>query len=424
MNFPGVYAVHLAGLLLLGPGDAAYRAFDLGLLTLAAAGLLLALRPFGVWAGGAGATLFWLYHLAGGAWRTGQRDLILCVPLAWMVAGLVTFVRSGGRRALAGAGLALGVAVWIKPQAILWLPLLAGFAWSARPRRPAVKALALGMLAPALPISLWLAWTGAWPAFIDMVTGYLVPLYSRVGRVSPLEAVGGQYLGAPLLVALTVWAGLGVLALRRPPVVLLAGVAYGVLHYGIQGKGWEYHLYPLALFLVALGAAGVGGAVRDRRLLVGVALLATLGVTTWILGVKGQGGLDPPWIAEKMRRVGALTAALAPDVAAGGTVQVLDTAEGGVHALYRLSAREPTRFLYDFPFYHDVAQPYVRRLRAELVDGLRTRPPAAVVVLERGWPAGGYERLGGFPDLRDWLAGHYALAVEGDGYRVYRRRPG
>jgi hypothetical protein len=27
------------------------------------------------------------------------------------------------------------------------------------------------------------------------------------------------------------------------------GVAYGAVHYVAQGKGWEYHLYPLAAFV-------------------------------------------------------------------------------------------------------------------------------------------------------------------------------
>ena len=39
----------------------------------------------------------------------------------------------------------------------------------------------------------------------------------------------------------------------------------------------------------------------------------------------------------------------------GATVQVLDTTEGGIHALLRLRAcAQPTRFIYDFHFFHDV----------------------------------------------------------------------
>ncbi|MBI2320909.1 MAG: hypothetical protein HYU88_02125, partial [Chloroflexi bacterium] len=34
----------------------------------------------------------------------------------------------------------------------------------------------------------------------------------------------------------------------------LVGAVYGFLHYAVQGKGWEYHLYPLAVFLCALAS--------------------------------------------------------------------------------------------------------------------------------------------------------------------------
>jgi hypothetical protein len=114
--------------------------------------------------------------------------------------------------------------------------------------------------------------------------------------------------------------------------------------------------------------------------------------------------------------------ALRPLLAGGGTVQVFDTTDGGVHALYLLRARQPTRFLYDFHFYHDVDHPYIVRLRAELLDGLRGRPPAAVVLFEHGWPQGDYGRLAAFPALAGWLAAGYRLAHEGDGFRLYAAR--
>jgi hypothetical protein len=120
-----------------------------------------------------------------------------------------------------------------------------------------------------------------------------------------------------------------------------------------------------------------------------------------------------------MARVGRVAEGLRPLVGAGDTVQVLDTTDGGIHALLRLKVRQPSRFLYDFHFHHDVGHPYVGRLRAELMGALRARPPAAVVVFAQGWPAGGYERLAGFPELQDWLSAGYRLSEEGDGYRLY-----
>jgi hypothetical protein len=64
----------------------------------------------------------------------------------------------------------------------------------------------------------------------------------------------------------------------------------------------------------------------------------------------------------------------------------------------------------------------VQRLRAELMRALRGGRPVAVVVFVPGWPAGGYERLAGFPELEGWLRDGYEVTEEGDGYRLYVER--
>jgi hypothetical protein len=274
----------------------------------------------------------------------------------------------------------------------------------------------------------WLAAAGALPAFVDIVGGYLVPLYSRLGREPLLAAIASHYYGISTLAALGTWAFVGAVALGRAGrgdsrlVVLGAGVVYGVLHFALQGKGWEYHLYPLALFATALGGAGLDAARHAGRRGLVAALLAALWVATGTLAAKGVPALHAAWTEEKHARALAVARALDPLVAGGGLVQVLDTTEGGVDALYRLHARQPTRFLYDFHFYHDVKTPYVRALREELLAGLRERPPAAVVLFERSWPRGDYGRLQEFPELAGWLDAGYRMTTEGDGYRIYAAR--
>jgi len=430
MNFPGVYLVHILGLVLLGPGEGGFRLFDLSLLAATVAGLGVALGTFGRWASVSGGALFWLYHVAGGAWRAGQRDLILCVPLVWMTVAVLAHLGRGGLLPLGLAALSLGAAVWVKPHALLLLPVLGALAWrrGSGGRAPAVLAMALGLAVPALAMLVWMAATGGLSSFLDILGGYLIPLYARLGRVSLVRAVLDQDLGWAVLAGLGLWAGGGLVALWRTGradgrvVVLVAGVAYGALHFALQGKGWEYHLYPFALFAVALGAAGFGVARASSRRLASATLVVAMLAAVGALGAKGLRNLDPHWIADKRARAHAVAAALEPVVAAGGTVQVFDTTDGGVHALYLLRARQPTRFLYDFHFYHDVNHPYVQRLRAELLAGLRARPPAAVVLFERGWPGGDYARLADFPALAAWLEAGYQPTREGDGYRIYATR--
>jgi hypothetical protein len=109
-------------------------------------------------------------------------------------------------------------------------------------------------------------------------------------------------------------------------------------------------------------------------------------------------------------------------VGPGATVQVMDTTAGGIHALFRLGLRQPTRFIYDFHFFHHVDDARIEALRAEFLTGLTTGRPAAVVVLEEGWPDPSYRRLDAFPALRRLLIESYTVAVEGPGYRIYAQR--
>ena len=103
--------------------------------------------------------------------------------------------QGGALRPLVWAGLALGAGMTVKPQAgLYWLGCAAAAAWGAwRERRSVVAGagavLGAGLLVPALVFG-WLGWRGGLGAFIAILTGYLLPLYSHVGRVSALQALG------------------------------------------------------------------------------------------------------------------------------------------------------------------------------------------------------------------------------------------
>jgi hypothetical protein len=102
----------------------------------------------------------------------------------------------------------------------------------------------------------------------------------------------------------------------------------------------------------------------------------------------------------------------------------MDTTAGGIHALFRLGLRQPTRFIYDFHFFHDVGDRRIEALRAEFLGALEAGRPAAVLVLEESWPVPGYGRLDGFPALRRTLEESYRVAADGAGYRIYAKRSG
>ena len=436
MNFPGVYLFHLAVVRGLGTGDLAWRVVDLGVTAAASVLVALLAAPWGR-AGAMGGGLFFAgYHLASGAWNAGQRDFLLCPLLLAGALGVVRWAeatrRDGGAAAwaLCAGGLALGAGMTIKPHAVVFVAALVLFvARRARGMRvgvlPPVAALLGGaMLAPAAVVA-WLASLGALGAWRDLVFGYLVPLYSRVSR--PADWLYFRWHVWIAIIA-TLVLSIGMLAWRRGltprHAVVMLGLFYGLVHFVAQRKGWEYHLYPLAAFAAVLLFAELARARAAGWRVAFGALAAGLVAVVSLLGVKGVEAADSGWIALKERRVGALAADLTARTRPGDVVQVLDTTDGGVHALLRARLTQPTRFLYDFHFFHHPGSAMIQRLRGELMRDLRVRPPALVVLWEPGWPAGGYERIEAFPALAAWLADHYTLAHQGDGYRIHAKRHG
>jgi hypothetical protein len=438
MNLPGAYLLHLAVLRFGGTGDVAWRLFDLGWLAATCAVLAAYCRRIGPgWAPAGAALLFALYHLSGGAWHAGQRDFLLCIFLLLGAWGVARGTEQGASGALIWGGLALGAAMTIKPHAALYWLFCAAIAardrsWAVSPWRAGGLVITAGLVVPGAVFG-WLASRGGLGPFMDIFGGYIVPLYSHVGRVSSWQAIGWHAYGRLLLALLGLLVVLALLApASREPArkgLALVGVVYGLIHFAVQGKGWEYQLYPLIVFCCALapaaivswrrcglpGALDLFGARRPVALVVWALLVV-------VLGVKGVEASDADGIAEKARRVAAITRDLEPLAPPGATVQVMDTTSGGIHALLRLGLQQPTRFIYDFHFFHDVGDARIEALRAEFLSGLEAGRPAAVVILEEGWPVPGYRRLETFPRLLEYLARAYEPPRERPGYRIYAKR--
>ena len=426
MNFPGVYLLHLTAFELFGAGDAGWRVFDLAWLTGTSVAVAALAAPWGRLAAAGAGLFFAAYHLAAGAWEAGQRDFLLCVFLLLAALAVARWAEHPGERAsLAWSGLTLGAGITVKPHAGLFavalLVLVAIVArGSGRPPVASVTMFAAPVLAPSLAVVAWLAVVGALPAWYEIVVGYLVPLYSRLGQPDRWT-FHRWHVWIPILAGVTLSIGSALVSRRFSArhAVVTVGLGYGVAHYFGQGKGWEYHLYPLAAFAAVALFAETPRWLEATRL-VALPLLGCIVAAGTMLGLKGVEAADAPWIAAKERRVSAVVADLAGRITPEDFVQVLDTTEAGIHALLRLHAVQPTRFIYDFHFYHDVHTRTIERLREEFLASFDARPPKFVVLFERGWPAGGYERVDAFPGLRLRLSA-YRVDRRRDGYIVYAR---
>jgi len=426
MNFPGVYLVHLLVVRLLGVGDLAWRLFDLTWLALTAALLACFAWPWGRSVAIAAGALFVLHHLAGGAWQAGQRDFLLCPFLVAGALGVAQWLESRRPGSLAWGGLALGASVTIKPHALALVGALlvtvALAAWRQHAGVTAPVIFAASASAAPLAVVLWLAMAGALPAWRAIVLDYLIPLYSRLGRDSAWNVYRPEvWIPIASGALLSTTAALAGRRFGARHLVVTLGVLYGLAHFVGQRKGWEYHLYPLAVFAVLLGVAGLPSRRGPGAPLATAPVLVVLALSVVMLAGKAMAVSPAGWERAKADAARGLAAELGPMLGPGDTVQVLDTTEGGIHALLRLGVRQPTRFIYDFHFFHDTDRPVIQALRRELIRELDAHPPALIVVFERGWPHGGYERLDAFPELAARLA-RYDLVLAGPGYRIHAQR--
>ncbi|MBI2217051.1 MAG: hypothetical protein HYU51_07110 [Candidatus Rokubacteria bacterium] len=432
MNQPGVYLVHLAVMRLVGDGDLAWRLVDLAWLALTAVAIVAFARPWGAVASWGAALAFAAYHLASGAWHAGQRDFMLSPFLVAGALGVARWLEAARMRPaalvqLALGGLALGVAVTMKPHTVVLgaaLALVAALSRHRAPERAAGVAVYAGAaaVAPAAVLA-WLASSGALGAWWAIVRDYLLPLYSQLTRPDDWDVYRWGHW-APLALAVVVSLASAAVSRRWSPrhTVAVAGLGYGLVHFFGQRKGWEYHLYPLAVFATLLAFSEIDRVLRTRAWAVAGPLVASLIAIVVLLGVKGVETVDAHWVWDKERVVRLLTEDLRPHLGAGDTVQVLDTTEGGIHALLRLRRAPPTRFIYDFHFHHHVDTPTIQRLRAEFVRDLAAHPPGAVVVFARGWPAGGYDRIDRFPELAALLSASYDMVQERPAYTILAKR--
>lgn len=434
MNFPGVYLLHGALLWLAGPGDVAWRVFDLAFLAAGCLAIAVFAASWGRMAAVGGALFFALYHLAAGPWQAGQRDFLLCPFLLLGALGVARWIeRRTSPAPLLWGSLALGAGLTIKPHAavlgLAFAILVAATAWRAAGGSAAGQAVAiylLGVAAPMIVAVSWVAAVGALPAWRALVTEYLLPLYSRLHQADAGLDRWEVWLPVGAGIGLSVATALGTRRFGVRHRIALLGLAFGLFHFAVQGKGWEYHVYPTAAFAAMLLFSELEPLARARAW-PAIPLAASLILAAVLLGSKGAdsaAAAEGGWVSAKARRVSAVVEALRPYLQPGDRVQVLDTTDGGIHALLRLGVAQPTRFLYDFHFFHDPEAPVVREFRQELVRDLERRPPRCVVVFANGWPAGGWERIGSFPELERLLVGRYRETVRGDGFIVYAKRDG
>jgi hypothetical protein len=438
-NVPGVYLLHLVALGVVGPGDLGFRLWELGWLAAIVVLLVVYCRPLaGRWGAVAAALLFALYHLGGGMKHAGEREFFLCLLLLVGALGTARWLEQPTRHgSLMIAGLALGAGMTVKPFAgLFWAGCLVAVVVSAwrQGRTPWTPVTLLGggaLVAPALTVA-WLVATDGLGPFVAQLTGYVMPLFSKIARNRFGRFFMSYWASTATLVAVaSVIPVAPSFAARRW--LAAFGVGYGVLHVALQFKGSWYHFHPFALFMFALAAPALAPARRDPTSWASVARALRLPVALVLVAVAmvqvakrepASFAREPRRLRERAERVHAAAADLRRAVLPGRTAQVMDVVEGGgLHAMLLARVHPATRFVTDSQFFHHEDDPRIRALRAEFIEALTTRPPAAIMIFPVRWRKQEYRRLERFPELLAVLDRHYTLSREGPGYRLYTERP-
>jgi hypothetical protein len=414
INMPGTYLVSWSVMHTLGGGSGAWRAFDFGLLGVAAAAMIVIARPYDWLAGFFGATLFILYHGRDGAGQEGQRDFIIAVLLLCAYAFLFDAFRRRRRWPMFAFGLCGGIAATIKPMPlpfVLLLLLLAAVKWKRMGEPvlwPIVYGL-LGLMVPVAVVGVFLISHHSLGSFWYVLDVEL-PFYQSLGRVSwskLLSLIATASVQTIALIALAIsvmkrdwwnWEGK----------LLVAGILFGIASYLVQGKAFPYHRYPMLAFLFLWAGLQIITALRAQRM---VRTLAVAGVGFVVI-------LAPIYVNRSVHKVWdpKFSDSLAADLtqlgggALSGRVQCLDMPADCDATLYRMRLVQSTGLFYDYLIFGSSQQRVIRDVRGTFWQQFQRNTPHVVVVGTGLYPnGGGYSKLDSWPLFQQELASHYVL---------------
>ncbi len=461
MNMPGSFLIEMAAMKVFGAGDLGWRLYDFSLLGVAAGAFWVVTRRAGWFAAVFAGAMFALVHGRDGLAEGGQRDLTMAVCLVAATALLFVGVRRRAWWGFAGFGLLAGVALTIKPTALLVSLAQLGVAvWAVRRGKeptsqgrdvgPLLWAVAGMVVGPLAALGFLVREKAVGAFWVGLRT--VVPYYASLGH----RGMGFLLLHSvsPLLPLVLIWAAVLVVARSRwdwERAMLGWGAGLGLVSYVVQARGLPYYRYPLLAFLLPLMAVDFAEAIRRERweglrgkVAGGLAVAGLLVGGLWL-------GPQSAVLAHRYRWwetdfISTLQGDLQRRGGRGldgtgldGRVQCVDSISGCGATLYRMRLAPATGVLSDFLLFGPESAAAVRNARAEFVDGVQKRPPQVVVVsswLHMDGPDG-YAKLQRWPWMEDWLAREYRLETDWRpgrrtrwwsreetpaGYRIYVRR--
>ena len=481
---PGIMVLY-AALWGIWPRESVVAAADLAAAAIVSILLVvIGRRLFGPAAGGLAAAIFLLWGdptFAGlaGLYVRGQCEtfIALAVSTAMVLASAPELtaatpdlkVRPTYR--LIAAGVALGIAVWLKYNAIVYLLPVGVAIWAVRRNgRSAGRDLGLVLAGIVAVTAIVLAYFAAHGALADLrlatldynvrysqetysgplaVLGYLARLPIARARVDMLWFLGGLGLVALVLAH----------AFSRQTMVVVSWLAAAGISIAVNGARELPQYFVQAAPALALAAGAGIASLAGRPLLLRLGIGAVMLAGLWRVGADAPGRLGARWgglprLVEHARAdYAALTGqvdrptyltrfrgrkydAVAIDELARHARETTAPADrvfvfgfsGGVAGALAERA-SASRFFWSRPVIIEFAADRPRYGSAGLLADLEAHPPALIALQERDW----FSRVDPIPDsavffmtspgLRAWLEAGYVPDRNVTGFLVFRRRP-
>lgn len=433
--------------------------------------ILLGRQTVGTGTGLVAAALFLLFShpslgRVSGVYIRGQCEVFIAPAVTLAVLLLARDHRT--RWQVAAAGVALGVAFWLKYNALAYaLPIAAaGLMWRSRQRSRDAVALALGFLAVAV-VMLGFLWAhhaleAMWLATIDYnirysgetygsgvraAIAYVATMPFGRARVDMLWFLG--CLGVALLVVASVRAHARVAALA------VAWIAAAIVSIAVNGaRDLPQYFVQAGPALAFAGAAGITLAWTRGRVAQMAVVLALAG-GLWKVGVEAPSFAGARWAGlpqladnvafdvryltgrisretylSRFKGVQKFDAAAYADLAeelrqtttATDRILVFGFAPGVYVESKRLSA---SRFFWSRPIILEFAADHAGYGSPGLLRDLEAAKPVVVALQKQDWRPDVANSLDFFkatPALSAWLTSHYALERDTPIFEVWRRK--
>jgi hypothetical protein len=429
INMPGAYLTERWAIAIFGGGDLGWRFYEFTLLGSMTAAMIVIALPYDWLAGLFSGVLFSLLYGSLGPFQAAQRDEVMTVLIFLGYGFLFTAIRRSLPWLMLPFGLALGIAILIKPTVLPFAIALLLFPFFVLRRRAIspTSYLVFAVTGFAIALAILLEFLlphhalGPFLFILRKFTAY----YSTLAHPTLWVLIRRSLPKTVIIYALIA----AILAITNPHRVtwemwaIRLGFLFGAVSYFVQGKGYDYHRIAYLCFGLLWAGLEFTTAMKDqgwrRNLgLAGMAIAVLVMVPFNANKVRQRQDTNPAAevLEQDLIRLGGPGAQQLQ-----GKVQCLDLVGGCYSALFRLGLVQSTGFTGDLQFFgpdDGNVVPYYRNIFWNDIH----RDPPRVIILSNEWyqdSSYSFNKLNTWPAFRDYLNSAYTLEATQGPFALY-----